>query len=76
MRLRNARNAAASRLKSCGEKPMYRVQYFCPRQSPYWQESQNAYSDFETAAWWCELVKPPQGMARVIDPYGQEVYRL
>ena len=62
--------------RSCILGGMYRVQYFCPRQSPYWQTSQGVYGSFQTAATWCQMVKPPQGQARVIDQYGQVVYAI
>jgi len=55
---------------------MYRVQFFCPRQSPYWQTSTNAYNDWNAAVTWCQMVKPPRGSARVIDAMGRVLYQV
>lgn len=48
---------------------MYRVQYFCPRQSPYWQEAGYSTS-YEAAFTRAQVVKPPNGMARIFNPWG------
>ena len=54
---------------------MYRVQYYCPRQSPYWQGNGVAPT-LQQAITLAQIVKPPLGSARVIDPYGRVVYQI
>lgn len=54
---------------------MYTVQYFCPRQSPYWQGNGQAPS-FPAAVNLALMLKPPHGSARVIDPWGRVVYEI
>jgi hypothetical protein len=54
---------------------VYRVQYFCPRQGPYWQ-GKGQFATFELAIGMAQIVKPPQGWARVIGPSGQVVYQI
>ena len=56
---------------------MYRVQFFCPRQSPNWQEwPHGAYSDPYEAVAVCNGLIWQYHSARVIDPWGREVYRV
>jgi hypothetical protein len=54
---------------------VYRVQYFCPRQAPYWQGN-GQVPTFESAVALAQILKPPMGSARVIDPQGQVVYQI
>lgn len=54
---------------------MYRVEYYCPRQSPYWQGNGEA-PNLELAIIMAQVVKPPAGSARVIDPLGNLVYYI
>ena len=55
---------------------MYRVEYYCPRQSPYWQRQNGSSADLERAIAWAQFVKPPNGSARVIDSWGNVVYQV
>ena len=65
---------------------MYRVQYFCPRQSPYWQDLTESvllifrrpqtFQTFEEAQRACNGLLWQFHGARVIDEAGQEVYRI
>jgi len=55
---------------------MFWVEYFCPRQSPFWQRGQQPYSTLYAAMVMAQALKPPQGQARVLDCYGQIVYSL
>jgi hypothetical protein len=54
---------------------VYRVEYFCPRQAPYWQ-GKGQMPTLQGAIALAQVVKPPQGSARVIDPYGRVVYQI
>lgn len=55
----------------------YRVEYFCPRQSPYWQGS-GIYYNLGIACGWARAMKPrgPQAAARVVDARGAVVYQV
>jgi hypothetical protein len=55
---------------------MYRVEYYCPRQSPYWQVGNRPVSTFDAAVMLAQIVKPPNGSARVLDMYGNVVYEI
>ncbi len=61
-------------------RPPYRVEYFCPRQAPYWQRPQNAQAipTFNAAAQWADILKPngPRAAARVVDAAGTVVYYI
>jgi hypothetical protein len=53
---------------------MYRVQYFCPRQAPYWQDA--GYSTtYEAAMVRAQVVRPPtpNGRVRIFNPLGQVI---
>jgi hypothetical protein len=52
---------------------MFRVQYFCPRQAPYWQAA-GSFMNLNQAVMRAQVVKPPRGSARVLDPWGRQVY--
>ena len=54
---------------------MYRIQYFCPRQGQFWQGNGTART-LQQAIGIAQMLKPPQGLARVIDPYGNVVYQI
>ena len=55
---------------------MYRVQYLCPRQGPYWQRGKAPpIMTLQDAINWAEILKPPLGSARVLDPLGRVVYQ-
>lgn len=54
---------------------MYRVQYFCARQAPYWQGN-GQVPTFQAAISLAQILKPPQGYARVLDPFGVVVYQI
>lgn len=60
--------------------PPYRVEYYCPRQSPYWQGPRNqaAIYDLSQAIGIANMLKPnsPQGHARVVDVAGNVVYQI
>lgn len=51
---------------------MFRVEYFCPRQSPFWQ-GQGSYATLPEAEYWAQIMKPPMGNSRVLDPSGRIV---
>ena len=53
---------------------MYWVEYYCPKQSPYWQRRATAIGEVAIAIREAMMIKPPMGWARVIDGYGQVVY--
>ena len=63
---------------------MYRIQYYCPRQSPYWQDLQEGifwktprlFPSFPTAQQTCNTLLWQFHSARVIDPNGQIVYQV
>jgi len=55
---------------------MYWVEYFCPRQGPFWQRAIQPYQDFHIACLQAQVVKPPRGNARVIDSSGQVLYSI
>jgi hypothetical protein len=54
---------------------MYQVQYYCPRQGNFWQ-GQGVFPSFEVAMGMAQVLKPPQGWARVLNPNGQVVYQI
>ena len=54
---------------------MYRVQYLCPRQGQYWQGNGQAPT-LQQAIAVAQIIKPPMGFARVLDPYGRVVYQI
>ena len=54
---------------------MYWVQYFCPRQGPVWHTGQRSYGTLQAAIAMAHTVKPPAGVARVIDAQGQVWYQ-
>lgn len=55
--------------------PPFTVQYFCPRQSPFWQ-GKGSFGNLFGAIAWAEIVKPPTGHARVLDAYGNVVFSI
>jgi hypothetical protein len=59
--------------------PPYRVEYYCPRQSPNWQagNARPLYNLAQAQAL-CFVLKPnsPLGHARVLDYYGKVVFLL
>jgi hypothetical protein len=56
---------------------MFRVQYFCPRQSPHWQDANNNPAPtLDIAIAWAQSVKPPNGHARVLDIMGNLLYQI
>jgi hypothetical protein len=57
--------------------PPFRVEYYCPRQGHFWQ-SGNAppQNDYVSACAWANLLKPPQGSARVLDAAGEVVFYI
>lgn len=58
----------------------FRVQYFCPSQAPYWQQSSNPAPilTLTQAIARAQVLKPnnPRGHARVIDANGYVVYEI
>lgn len=54
---------------------MYWVEYYCPKQSPYWQRGNQPFSDMKVAMLEAQMIKPPMGLARVVNMYGQELYQ-
>jgi hypothetical protein len=56
---------------------MYRVQFFCPRQSPNWQEwPHGAYRELGQAVAAANQLIWQFHSARVIDPWGRSVYQV
>lgn len=63
---------------------MYRVQYFCPRQAPYWQDftegliwkTPRIFPSFGSAQQACNALLYDYHAARVIDPSGRVVYQI
>jgi len=58
--------------------PPFRVDYFCPRQSPNWQVGKSGLGDFVRACQWATVLKPGAalGRARVVDARGVVVYSV
>lgn len=53
---------------------MYWVEYYCPRQSPFWQRRVSPIEFLQSAIWEAEVMKPGgMGQARVIDGYTNQV---
>lgn len=50
------------------------VEYYCPRQSPYWQRRQTPLPTIRQAIAEANMMKPPAGAARVLNRYGHQVY--
>jgi hypothetical protein len=63
---------------------MYRVQYLCPRQSPYWRDltagliwkTPREFPTFPSAQSACNGLLWQYHSARVIDPMGSVVYQI
>jgi hypothetical protein len=60
---------------------MYRVQFFCPRQSPYWQDlsgffGPEVYPHWDGAVAACNRLLWQYHSARVLDQNGEELYRV
>lgn len=60
---------------------MYRVEYFCPRQSPYWQPLKGffgpkTFPSLEAAVMACNPLLWQYHSARVIDPWGNVAYEV
>ena len=58
---------------------MFRVEYFCPRQSPLWQAGTGGWlADYRQACALAQMLKPrsPLGRARVVNSMGQVVYQV
>lgn len=58
--------------------PPYQVEYYCPRQGEFWQRPNGypAINSFLAACNWAEVLKPPNGWARVVDGFGNVVYQI
>ena len=54
---------------------MWRVEYDCPRDSRTGQ-GKGARPDERSAIMLANILKPPNGSARVIDPWGNVVYQI
>ena len=54
---------------------MWRVEYFCPRQGMFWH-GKGARPAQQSAIMLANILKPPNGSARVIDPWGNVVYQI
>lgn len=47
---------------------MYWVEYYCPKQGPYWQRRNTPIESYQIACYEAQIVKPNgMGQARVID---------
>jgi len=55
---------------------MYWVEYYCPRQGPFWQRAIQPYDNFQIACLQAQIVKAPAGHARVLDSFGQVLYSI
>lgn len=55
-------------------RPMYRVEYYCPREAPYWQPY--GTGDFTAAMQTCKRLVFQYHSARVIDPMGNVIYQV
>ena len=63
---------------------MYRVQYYCPRQAPFWQDLKEGlifktprlFPNQTSAQTVCNSLVWQYHSARVIDSYGQVVYQI
>lgn len=63
---------------------MFTIQYYCPRQAPFWQTLQEGwvfktprmFADFNSAQNVCNGLLWQYHSARVIDPNGQVVYQV
>jgi len=63
---------------------MYTVQYFCPRETPYWQDlsegmiwkTPRTFPSFQGAQMACNSLLWQYHGARVIDPNGHVVYQV
>lgn len=63
---------------------MYRIQYFCPREAPYWQDltegllwkTRREFPSLQGAKMVCNSLLWQFHSARVIDPRGQIVYQV
>lgn len=63
---------------------MYRVQYYCVREGPIWQEykeglifkTPRTFADFAGAQMLCNSLIWRYHSARVIDPSGQIIYQV
>ena len=58
--------------------PPFWAEYYCPRQSPYWQRGFAPCSSLPSAILLAQSLKPgsPYGHCRVIDARGIQVYYL
>jgi hypothetical protein len=53
------------------------VQYWCscpPR--PGWKQGAQPYASFQAAVSWAQVMKLPDGPARVVDSFGRVVYSI
>jgi hypothetical protein len=63
---------------------VYRVQYFCPRQAPFWQDlttglifkTPQTFPDLTSAQMVCNSLVWQYHSARVLDPSGRVVYQV
>jgi len=55
---------------------MYRVQFFCPRQSNNWQWQPGGFNSIQEAVQVCNGLIWRYHSARVIDPWGNPVYQV
>jgi hypothetical protein len=63
---------------------MFTIQYFCPRQAPYWQsltegliwKTPRQFSTFESAVAECNSLLWKYHSARVLDQAGNPVYQV
>ena len=69
--------ASAPTAMNAGEAGPFTVEYFCPRQSPYWQRSRRpGIATWREALAEAQMIKPARGAARILNVYGQERLRI
>jgi len=58
--------------------PPFRVQYFCPRQSRFWQGGGFAFWNYVDACMEAQILLPnsPDGHARVLDARNVVIYEI
>jgi hypothetical protein len=54
---------------------MFRVEYYCPRQSPFWQPA-GVLPTLRAAILRAQVVKPPRGNARVLNSAGFLLWQI
>ena len=54
----------------------FHVEYYCPRQAPNWQRGRRPVLGYGAACDLARSLKPPAGLARVLNMAGRELARF